>query len=247
MSEPSTVALVFAAFFLGGVVKGSLGLGLPVVVLAVLAPVMELKHAMALVLAPAIITNIWQALNGPDLTGLVQRMWSFLAVAVIGIWAGTSVLARVDGAILTGILGVLLCVYSAVSLTTPQVPPPGRREVWMSPVAGGLGGVLLGMTGIFIVPGILYLQALGMRRDLFVQALGLTFITISLGLALSMGGRSMITTELAVLSALAVVPSGVGLWLGTRVRKRISEEGFRRIFFVALIFTGVYMIWRALG
>ena len=51
----------------------------------------------------------------------------------------------------------------------------------MSPLMGGAGGLMFGMTGIMIVPGILYLQTLGLKRDTFVQALGLTFVTITTG------------------------------------------------------------------
>jgi hypothetical protein len=65
---------------------------------------------------------------------------------------------------------------------------------------GGLGGIMFGMTGNFIVPGILFLQALNLKRDMMVQALGLTFCTISTALALSMTQRSMLTPDLMMVS-----------------------------------------------
>ena len=115
----------------------------------------------------------------------------------------------------------------------------------MSPVAGGLGGVAFGMTGIFIVPGILYLQALGLKRDVFVQALGLTFVTISTSLLIGMAGRNLISGEQALVSTLAVAPTLAGLALGQRIRHRISEVLFRRLFFIALFGVGIYNLVRA--
>ncbi|MDT8342870.1 MAG: sulfite exporter TauE/SafE family protein [Thermohalobaculum sp.] len=242
-----TIAAVVLGFVLGGAVKGALGLGMPVVVLALLAPLIGLKSAIAVMIVPSIASNIWQALAGPSLGALIRRLWPFLGGAQIGIWIGVGVLAGAQTDTLEVLLGTLLAAYSAFALLTPQLPPPGRREVWMSPLAGGAGGVLFGMTGIFIVPGILYLQTLGLGRDRFVQALGITFLTISTGLALAMGSHDLISPDLALLSAGAVVPAFVGLWLGQRLRHRISEDLFRRVFFIALLVVGIVMIARAAG
>lgn len=242
-----TVALVGMTFLFGGLVKGAIGLGLPVIVLAILAPALGLKAALALFLVPGVVTNIWQALWGPHLKALMRRLWAFLLAAVCGIALGVQVLKGADTALLEALLGVLLIAYSLMSLIAVQLPPPGRREGWMAPLAGASGGVLFGMAGIFIVPGILFLQTLGLKRDMFVQALGLTFLTISSTLAISMGGVGLVSAEQAMLSAGAVVPTALGIWAGVRVRHRISEAGFRRLFFIGLIGAGAFMVWRAVA
>ncbi|MEM7508647.1 MAG: sulfite exporter TauE/SafE family protein [Pseudomonadota bacterium] len=246
MFEPLTITLVLAAFLVGGFVKGAIGLGLPVVVLAALALVMPLRDALAIFLIPAIASNIWQATNGPFLGTLLRRMWSFLLGAVIGIVIGVTIAAGTKSEIMVLILGVGLMFYSLYSLLAPRLPEPGTRETWMSPAAGASGGVLFGMTGLFIVPGILYLEALRMPRNQFVQALGLTFITISGTLAIAMTSHALVTWNHAILSAMGLVPVFIGLTLGRRARHRISEDGFRKLFFVALIFVGLYMIARTL-
>lgn len=245
--DAETVVLVGLTFFFGGLVKGAIGLGLPVVVLAILAPALGLKAALAIFLVPGVVTNIWQALSGPHLGDLARRLWPFLAAAVGGIALGAQVLKDADTALLEALLGGLLIAYSVTSLVAMQLPPPGRRERWMGPLAGGFGGLLFGMAGIFIVPGILYLQTLGMKRDMFVQALGLTFLTISTALAVSLTGVGLVSVAQAALSAAAVAPTALGIWAGVRVRHRISEKGFRRLFFVGLIGAGAFMIWRAVA
>lgn len=239
------IALVALVFFAGGLVKGTLGLGLPVVAIPLLAPLIGLKVALSIFVVPAIATNLWQALVGPDLKGLLVRLWPFLAAAFAGIWIGTGILAVSDTAPFEMALGGLLILYAGIALATPQIPSPGRHEPWMGPVAGGLGGVVMGTTGLFIVPGVLYIQALGLDRDRFVQALGMGFITIATALGAGLAARAVLTGELAVLSLGAVIPTFAGLMLGTRLRGRISEALFRRIFFIALIGIGIYMILRA--
>ena len=246
MSQIEILLLVTATFLFGGFVKGTIGLGLPVVSLALLAPPLGVKVAMAIMLGPCIITNIWQALAGESFMDLLRRLWSYLLAAVIGVWFGVSVLAASSGNLLLGLLGIVLAMYSAVSLLRPQIKPPGDREPWLSPIFGGLGGIMFGMTGTFIVPGILYLQALGLSRHVMVQALGMIFVAISVALAVSFQRHALIPANLALLALYAVAPTAAGLVLGTRYRHKISEDQFRRIFFISLFLVGLYMLARAI-
>ncbi len=246
MSTVETLILVTATFLFGGFVKGTIGLGLPVVALAAMAPALGVKAAMAIMLGPCIITNIWQALAGTSLMELLRRLWSYLLAASVGVWFGVNVLAASSGDLLLGLLGTVLAVYSLVSLLRPQIAPPGDREVYLSPVAGGLGGIMFGMTGTFIVPGILYLQALGLTKHVMVQALGLTFVVISVALAVSFQRHSLIPADLALMALYAVLPTAAGLVIGTRYRHAISEDQFRRIFFFSLLVVSLYMLIRAI-
>lgn len=236
--------LVTSAFLFGGFVKGTIGLGLPIVALAVLATPMGLGPAIAVMLLPVFVTNIWQALSGPHLLTLLKRLWGFLTAALVGTWIGVSVLAEKSDFLL-GMLGVMLCIYSATYFFGLRAPSPGKNEKYYSPVAGGVGGLLFGLTGNFIVPGILYLQALGMQRNMLVQALGLTFVTISGGLSIAFLFHSFVPREAAILSAYALVPATIGLIIGQRYRHKIAEEKFTKLFFSGLLLTGIYVMTRA--
>ena len=240
-----TAALVTITFLLGGFIKGAIGLGLPPIALAFMAAPLGVKAAMGIMLGPCIITNIWQALAGPSLSTLLRRLWSYLLAAAVGIWFGVDILAASSGSFLLGAVGALLATYSLISLFSPQAPPPGDWEKVLSPIAGGLGGVMFGLTGTFIVPGILYLQALGLNRNDMVQALGLTFVTISSSLAVAFAQHSLVSWDMALIALYAAVPTVAGLMLGTRYRHRISEAQFRRIFFISLLVAGIYMVIRA--
>ncbi len=236
------LALVAATFLCGGFVKGTLGLGLPPVALAFLAPTLGLVEAMAVMLLPCIIMNLWQAFYGGELVAIVKRMWTYLGAACIGIWFGVSFLTDMDRSSAVVVLGVILGAYAIFSLATPQISPPGDRETWASPLVGGIGGLIFGFTGTFMVPGIMYLQALGMRRDMFVQALGVTFVVISSALAVSMSRHSLLPNDLFALSAVALIPTTAGLLIGLRVRHSLPETAFRTLFFVALLLVSLYMI-----
>ncbi|MEM1162910.1 MAG: sulfite exporter TauE/SafE family protein [Pseudomonadota bacterium] len=244
---PEVIVLCIATFLAGGLVKGTLGMGLPVVVLAMLVLVMPLRDAMAVFLLPSLASNIWQALSGPWMRELLQRMWSFLLMGVAGIGVGVWIMAGTRSQTMLGVLGAALCLYSIYSLLAPRLAAPGRHEIWMSPTFSVIGGLMFGMAGNFMVPAILYLETLRMPRDQFVQALGLTFLTITCALGVFMSGHDLVSLDHVLLSLIGIAPVFGGIWIGRRLRRHISEDRYRRFFFLALTVAGAYMIVRASG
>jgi hypothetical protein len=101
---------------------------------------------------------------------------------------------------------------------------------------------ITGMTGSFVVPGVLYLQALGLPRDMLVQAMGILFTASTVALAVSLGGQNLLTFELGVVSAAAVLPAIAGMIVGQRLRQNLSETSFRRVFFLSLLALGTYIV-----
>jgi len=244
MWPPETLFFIFAVFVLGGLVKGIIGLGFPIVVLACLAAPLGLKEAMALLIVPGVVINIWQALAGGAFMSILRRIWPLLATSLMGIWAGVQILSSADTKLLTAMLGVLLFTYAAVSLARPQISMSPARERWLGPLMGATGGLVFGMTGSYMVPGVLYVQALGLSRDMFVQALGIIFCVIMVALGLFMSRNAILPMEIILLSAGALVPTTMGMVLGQRLRHRLPESKFRKVLFIALCFAGLYMIVR---
>ena len=100
-------------------------------------------------------------------------------------------------------------------------------------------------TGVFVIPAVPYLQALGMEKDALVRALGLSFLvsTIALGLALGSGG--VLHGAALAGSALALLPALLGMGAGQWLRMRVDASTFRRIFFLGLLALGAYLSIRS--
>jgi len=247
MFDPFTVLVTAATFLLAGTVKGVIGLGLPTVSLALLTATVGLTEAMALLIAPSLVTNVWQAVVGGHGRAILKRLWPFLATAGVTIWIGALALTRVDLALLSALLGSLIVVYAGLSLTRPHFTVAPRQEPWLGPLLGTANGVLTGMTGSFVFPGVMYLQALGMPRDMLIQAMGILFLISTAALGIALGGNGLMTGEESILSFLAVAPALIGMVGGQKIRKRLSEERFRRVFFSGLLVVGAYIVIRALA
>src|SRR6202008_715551 len=111
MSEP-LLLLIAAAFLLAGFVKGVIGLGLPTVSMGLLAVTMQPSRALAIVIVPAIVTNIWQTFGGPYLRDIVRRLCPLMVGTVIGIWLNAGMLTGPYARYGTLILGALLVIYA---------------------------------------------------------------------------------------------------------------------------------------
>ena len=245
MPEPFILAAIAGALLIAGTVKGVIGLGLPTVSLGLMTIVLDLPSAMALLLVPSFVTNLWQAAVGGNGKALLLRLWPFLALASLTVWLGALALTRVDLRLLSALLGGLLIAYAAVSLAGFRLALTARQAVWAGPLMGTVNGVLTGMTGSFVVPGVMYLQAIGLSRDQFIQAMGMLFTVSTLTLAVALKGNNLLSAELGGLSLAALLPAALGMVFGQRIRQRLSEQRFRRVFFIALIVLGAAIIANA--
>jgi uncharacterized membrane protein YfcA len=242
MLDTITILAILVTFLLAGTVKGIIGLGLPTVSLALLTVTVGLPNAMALILAPSFITNLWQAIVG-DYGGMIlRRLWLFLLMTSVTVWLGALALTRVDLELLSGLLGLLIVVYSLVSLGGFSFTITKRQEAWLGPLAGSANGMLTGMTGAFVVPGVFYLQTIGLSRDMLVQAMGMLFTVSTLALGISLQANNLLTVELGQMSLAALIPAIIGMVAGQRIRKKLSEKLFRKIFLISLLILGGYIV-----
>ena len=242
----ATTILVMVTFLLAGLVKGVIGLGLPTVSLALLTVAIDLPTAMALLLLPSFVTNLWQALTGGNTRLVLQRLWPFLLPATLTVWIGASALTRVDPTLLSAFLGILLVIYAGANLGGLRITISPQREVWVGPLIGLVNGVLTGMTGSFVVPGVMFLQAIGLTREVLIQAMGMLFALSTLALAIALQHNALLTIEQGILSATALLPAILGMVFGRWIRQAIPEQLFRKVFFISLLLLGTYIICSAL-
>jgi len=245
MWSPEMLILVIGTFLLAGTVKGVIGMALPTVSLGVLAATLGLKEAIVLMLVPSFVTNVWQGMVGGHLKALLARLWLLLLAMLAGTWFGAEALKMPDTSGLEALLGITLIIYGVFGLVTPEMPATGRREPWLSPLVGGATGVLAGLTGSTVLPVVPYLQTLRLPRDALIQAMGICFSTAALGIALALGGRSLLPPDLGLLSAIGVVPALIGMRFGQTIRQRLSEQRFKQVFFVSVVVLGAYIAARA--
>src|ERR1044071_10308188 len=94
-ATPGLIALLAVSLAIAGLLKGVIGVGMPIVAFPMLSMLVDVPTAVMLLSMPLVLSNIPQALEG----GLVgQTLWSLAPVLVgmtPGIWIGVAVLLDV--------------------------------------------------------------------------------------------------------------------------------------------------------
>lgn len=247
--DGSMISWLFAGlvFLLAGLVKGVIGMGLPTIAMGLLSLVFAPVEAAALLVVPSLVTNVWQLLAGPNWIVLARRLWSMMAGVVAGTLLASGVLASDIGGVARLALGVALLAYAVIGLSGARLALAARHETWASPVVGATTGLVTGATGVFVLPAVPYLQAIGLDKDDLVQALGLSFTVSTLALAgglLQGGGFSGAS---AAMSLAGLGPALIGMGIGQVARRHIAPATFRRVFFAGLFLLGTYLVVRQIA
>ena len=245
MFEPFLI-LIGAVFLLAGFVKGVIGLGLPTVSVGLLAVAMPPGKALAIVIVPAIITNIWQTFVGPYLRDIVRRLWPLMLGTVAGIWLNAGALTSPHARYGTVALGLLLMIYAIVGLSKFGFHVAPRNEKWIGGIVGVVTGLISASTGVQVIPSMPFMQAIGLEKDELVQALGVFFTVATVALAFNLTASGLMTAATALPGAVAMTCSFAGVFTGQMVRAKMPAESFRRWFLIAMILLGLYLIGSAL-
>jgi uncharacterized protein len=242
----SILAIAFGSFLLAGFVKGLIGMGLPAIATGLLTIVIAPGQAAALLVVPNFATNIWQALAGKHLRALFERFWTLLLGICVGTAPGAGFLTNDTSGRATMALGIMLVLYALMSLLSPRLRVPPRTEWWLAPLIGALTGFLAVLTGVFVIPLVPYLNALALRREELIQALGLSLLTSAVALAVALAREGALPLSLAGASLFALAPAGVGMLIGQWLRQRTHPAMFVRIFAAGLLLIGLHLALRNL-
>ncbi|NNG75276.1 sulfite exporter TauE/SafE family protein [Acinetobacter sp. ANC 4277] len=242
------VGFVIAVFAIAGMIKGTIGLGLPAVSMGLLTIFISPFQAATLLIVPSMITNFWQLFAEGHVLKLVRRFWPLLLGIIVGsIWSIFPTLGQGEFRS-EALLGGMLALYGLYGLFSKNMPNLAPHEKWLSPIIGYLGGALTVATGVVVIPVVPYLQSLHLKRDDLVQSLGLAFTISTICLAVFLHQNPVEDIPLDYkMSLIALLPALVGMWLGTKIRYRIPEQKFRKVFFCGLVIFGGYMVLHQFG
>lgn len=238
--DPLLVLLGIATFLVAGLVKGTLGLGLPTVAIGLLSLVVPPATAAAVLMAPSLVTNVWQALAGPAIRPLLVRLGPMLGASAAGTLLGAWLFGA-PGPAAVPLLGAALILYALLGFfRLPLVVRP-ETEPWLGPLAGLATGLVTAATGVFVIPAVPYLAALGLSRDALVQSLGLSFTVSTAALGVGLLGARVLDLWLVGVSVAALLPTFAGVVAGQWLRGRVSAETFRLGFLVGLLLLGAHL------
>lgn len=238
------LALVGLAFTLGGLVKGTLGIGLPLVTVPLLSLGLPPAQAIALMAVPVLASNAWQAWDSGISWPGVRRFWPILVtLPLFTLLTVPLTLSLPDDTLRHFIAGAVLLavVLNALPLRLNVSP---QRERWCSAVVGTLSGVMGSVSALTGPLVISFLLSLRLPREVFVGTISVIYLASAITLYGSMAVRGRIAEQEFLLSLLALLPVGLGMAAGKQLRGRLSELMFRRVLLACLVALAVLLLLR---
>jgi uncharacterized membrane protein YfcA len=234
------IAFVLGVFFIAGIVKGLVGIGLPTITLALTSFVLPLSDMIALIALPTVVANIWQAAVGGRFKKIVRRQWPLILPMTVTLFLTMWLIGRKTPQWAFLVLATILVIYGGLGLLRIRLQIQADLEKPLAPVIGVISGVVAGLIGVPVVPLMPYMQGLDVKPAELVQSLGVIVSIASLVLTASLLTYGLLDERHIVVSAIAVVPAVAGQTVGALIRQRLSIEQFRQVVFWALLLTGLY-------
>ncbi len=240
------VVIALFAFLFAGIIKGTIGVGLPTITISILAQFVDPRVAIALLLFPALITNTWQIYRGGRVAESLRNLWPFGLMLIISIYISSFFAPLVPVNMLVAGIGVMVVLWTASSLVKAPPAIPERLDKPIQFGAGLIAGIIGGLTAIWSPPMVMYLHSRRLDKDDFVAYTGFLILCGTVPLALGYLTNGLLTRELAIGSALMIIPTLAGFSLGEKMRSRMNAKQFQKMVLVVFCIMGLNLIRRAI-
>ena len=240
------MAMVFAAIAIGAFLKGITGLGLPVVALPVLSYLLGLPHAISVLMLPILLTNLHQTVQTRAGWREATFLWTGLLTGAAGLGVGTWILNVIDPNKLNIGLGLMLFLYIGLRIFSPQFVLTDKTASRLAPVAGFLGGVAQGSTGLCAAVIVPFLQSTGMSRTAIIFTISTVFLIFSVVQFFAFLIAGLIKASFLIEGLLALVPVMLFMPLGGWLSPKLPKKTFDRVFLVVLAVVAIGLIEKGL-
>jgi uncharacterized protein len=244
---PHVLAGVIAVTLVASFVKGAVGFGMPMLMISGLASLLPAHEALAALILPTVVTNLFQAFRqgvGPALQSL-KDWWRLIATVCLFIALSSQLVLEIPPAVMLGTLGVPLVAFTLSQLAGWELRFPAHNRARAEVVAGAIGGFYGGLSGVWGPPTIALLLSFGVEKRQSVRVQGVVYLIGSAMLFFGHLSSGVLNARTLPLTAALVLPALCGLWLGFRLHDRLDPARFRRWTLIVLTLAGLNLIRRA--
>ncbi|WBU56665.1 sulfite exporter TauE/SafE family protein [Paracoccus sediminicola] len=233
MIESLAVAMI--AFLMGGILKGAIGAGTPVIVVPITSIYFGVHHAVALFVLPALASNIWQAWQYRQNIEDRGFVWRLVISGAVGAFFGTLLLAALPADLLSIVVGSLALFYVGFRLLKPDWSLRYGLARMLAAPAGLAAGLLQGAAGISAPISVTFLHAVRLPRERFIPTISAMFTAMTAVQFPSLIGVGLMSWQILAISVIACIPLFAGMPLGAVLVRRVGVRLFDRLI-MALLF-----------
>lgn len=229
-----SILLAILAILLGGVMKGAIGAGVPVIAAPALTMLFNVQTAVAILVVPNLLSNVWQAWHFRNEAMPRRFLILFAGGGMLGVAVGTFLLAVLPQETLSLMVACAVLAYITLRLARPGWTLARDTANRLCGAAGIAGGFLQGATGISAPASITFLNAMKLPREAFIGTISIFFVSMTAMQIPALWSVGLLSLEMLAYGfgalGLVFLSMPLGNWLG----KRASPKVFDMVMLVTL-------------
>ena len=244
-NDPFIIIVIILAVLSGGLVKGTLGFGMPMVALPIIAFVLPATTAMILLCAPIILTNFLQIKFKQGVSS--YRFLPMFLSLIIGLIIGARLILEINLNTITQIIAISIIFAALVNCFGIKINNINKSSEKTITIIIGFGsGILGGLSTFYGPPMLAYLVAADLPKEKFVRTVSTMYFIGSFPLYGSLIYYGFATTQDLIVSVCLLVPAFISQQIGTKIRDKINQKQFRICILSTLIILGVSLLIKTL-
>ncbi|MDX2495317.1 MAG: sulfite exporter TauE/SafE family protein [Desulfuromusa sp.] len=237
---------ILTAYTVAGSIKGLTGIGFSTSFLPIMALRLDLKIAIPLVIVPSIVSNVVVMVQAGHFREAIRRFWVLYISSIPGLLIGLAILIAVSVDTAKAILGVVLISYTFWALSNKSFSLSKSLERKLKIPVGFFTGIINGLTGSQVMPVLPYMLSLNLNKNLFVQAINISFTLASLIMLFGMNTLGYISPKTFLIATLGLLPVLLTMFFTGRLRHQFSGALHRKLVLTFLLIMGIVLLARVL-
>ena len=235
------LVLIVFAVFLGGIVKGSVGIGMSMFSVPIIAFILPPTKAMMLLCFPVIFTNFLQ-MDIRKGVGSFRFLPMFLAL-FLGLLIGGKLILSLSLNFISISIATVIIIFTSLNFFGINLKNLKKaNEKILSVIIGFFSGILGGLTTFYAPPIITFLISINLDKEFFIRTTATMYFFASIPLYSSMVYHGLGDYYDLTISLILVIPAIVGQFFGSKVRKKMSNEIFQKLVLIILIIIGFTLL-----
>ena len=235
------LVLIVFAVFLGGIVKGSVGIGMSMFSVPIIAFILPPTKAMMLLCFPVIFTNFLK-MDIRKGVGSFRFLPMFLAL-FLGLLIGGKLILNLSLNFISISIAIVIITFTSLNFFGINLKNLKKaNEKILSVIIGFFSGILGGLTTFYAPPIITFLISINLDKEFFIRTTATMYFFASIPLYSSMVYHGLGNYYDLIMSLILVIPAIVGQFFGSKVREKLSNEIFQKLVLIILIIIGFTLL-----
>ena len=239
--EHFTLTLICLSIFVGGIVKGSVGIGMSMFSVPIIAFVLPPTKAMMLLCFPVILTNLIQMNIKQGISS--NRFLLMFIMLFIGILIGGKLILELNFQAISIIIALTIIFFTLINffgLNLKNIKQ--KNEKILSVMIGFFSGILGGLSTFYAPPIITFLVSLNLEKESFIRTTATMYFLASIPLYSSLIYHGLGDFYDLLISFCLSGPALLGQYFGTKIRMKLSNETFKKTVLSILIIIGISLL-----